>query len=201
MEFENNETTVTSLIQESIRVKQGLLEDQTIRAIAEAARWACEALQAGGKILLMGNGGSAADAQHIAAELVGRFERQRRALPAIALTANTSTLTAIANDYDYTQLFSRQLEAWLAPLDLVIGISTSGNSANVIAAMECARRAGVKTVGLTGEDGGELAASVNLCIRVPSRNTARIQESHILIGHILCRIIDDQIDPPDLRSL
>jgi D-sedoheptulose 7-phosphate isomerase len=195
METELNETLVASLIQESIRVKQELLQNQTGQ-IAEAARWVCEVLRAGGKIILMGNGGSAADAQHIAAELVGRFERQRRALPAIALTANTSTLTAIANDYGYTQLFSRQLEAWLAPTDIVIGISTSGNSANVIAAMELARRQGVKTIGLTGEDGGKLAASVDLPIRVPSRNTARIQESHILIGHILCRIIDDQIDLP-----
>ncbi len=200
MKTELGDTVVASLIQESIRVKQALLQSQTGQ-IAEAARWACEALHAGGKIILMGNGGSAADAQHIAAELVGRFERQRRALPAIALTANTSTLTAIANDYDYTQVFSRQLEAWIAKPDLVIGISTSGNSANVIAAMEWARRNGVKTVGLTGEDGGKLAASVDLPIRVPSRNTARIQESHILIGHILCRLIDDQFDLPDVPSV
>ncbi len=187
-----NETRISRLIQESIRVKQGLLE-AGVADIARAAVWICEAIHAGGKVILLGNGGSASDAQHIAAELVGRFERERRPFPALALTANTATLTAIANDYDYTQVFSRQIEAWAQGGDVVVGISTSGNSANVIAAMETARRRGAKTIGLTGEKGGRLSACVDLCLKVPSSNTARIQEAHILIGHILCQCIEEDL--------
>jgi len=180
---------VTRLIRESIQVKEALIEQQTAQ-IAQAADWMIETFRAGGKILLCGNGGSAGDAQHIAAELVGRFERARGPLPAMALTTNSSTLTAIANDYDYRQVFSRQVEAWAGADDLVIGISTSGNSANVLEAMGMAKRKGAKTLGLTGRTGGLLASSVDLCISVPSENTARIQEAHILIGHILCHLVD-----------
>jgi len=181
--------TIARLIRENIQVKQTLIE-QHLPQISCAADWMIETFRAGGKILLCGNGGSAGDAQHIAAELVGRFERTRGPLPALALTTNTSALTAIANDYDYRQVFSRQVEAWAEARDLVVGISTSGNSANVIEAMAMAKRKGARTLGLTGQTGGRLASCVDLCIPVPSENTARIQEAHILIGHILCHLID-----------
>ncbi len=181
--------TIARLIQDSIHVKQALIEQQ-VAQIAQAADWMIETFRAMGKILLCGNGGSAGDAQHIAAELVGRFERTRGPLPALALTTNTSALTAIANDYDYRHVFSRQVETWANANDLVIGISTSGNSPNVIEAIGMAKRKGTKTLGLTGRTGGHLASSVDLCICVPSENTARIQEAHILIGHILCHLID-----------
>ncbi len=180
---------VVGLIQASIAVKQGLLQI-AVPDIVRAAEWVIASLRAGGKLILFGNGGSAADAQHIAAELVGRFERERAPLPAIALTVNTSALTAIANDYDYRRSFARQMEAWARPEDVAIGISTSGNSVNVLEAIQVAKTRGTKTIGLTGESGGRLATSSDLCIRVPSSNTARIQEAHILIGHILCHLID-----------
>jgi len=180
---------IARLIRESIQVKQALI-DRHVAQIAQAADWMIETFGAGGKVLLCGNGGSAGDAQHIAAELVGRFERTRGPLPALALTTNSSTLTAIANDYDYRQVFSRQVEAWADARDLVIGISTSGNSPNVIEAMGMAKRKGTRTLGLTGQSGGRLASCVDLCITVPSENTARIQEAHILIGHILCHLVD-----------
>lgn len=147
-------------------------------------------LRAGHRIFLCGNGGSAADAQHIAAEMVCRFETNRRALPAIALTTDTSALTAIGNDFGYEQVFSRQVEALCRPGDLLIGISTSGNSANVIAAVEQARMAGVTTLGLLGGSGGKLATLTDHALVVPANETARIQECHILIGHIWCAMID-----------
>ncbi len=150
-----------------------------------------EILRGGGKILLMGNGGSAADAQHIAAELVGRFEKERRGLAAIALTTDTSILTAVANDFHFEQIFARQLEALARPGDLVIGLSTSGNSANVLEAFRVARSLGVKTIAMAGKDGGELARRADLALVVPSQHTARIQEVHITLGHILCAAVDD----------
>jgi len=180
---------VARLILDSIQVKQALI-DQHVAQIAQAAEWIIETFGVGWKVLLCGNGGSPGDAQHIAAELVGRFERTRGPLPAMALTTNSSTLTAIANDYDYRQVFSRQVEAWADARDLVIGISTSGNSPNVVEAIGTAKSKGARTVGLTGRTGGRLASCVDLCISVPSENTARIQEAHILIGHILCSLID-----------
>jgi D-sedoheptulose 7-phosphate isomerase len=153
---------------------------------------ATETLQGGHKILLCGNGGSAADAQHIAAELTGRYKIERRGLPAIALTTDTSALTAIGNDYGYDQIFSRQVEALAQKGDLLIGISTSGNSANVIYAMQQARELGCRTIGLSGKGGGKLSDVCDLNIIVPSDDTARIQEMHILIGHILCQLIDNE---------
>ncbi|MCX7627555.1 MAG: D-sedoheptulose 7-phosphate isomerase [Methylophilaceae bacterium] len=159
-----------------------------IQALAEMAN---TCLARGGKILLMGNGGSAADCQHIAAELVGRFQKERRGLAAIALTTDTSLLTSVSNDYGYEHVFARQVEALCNPGDLLIGISTSGNSPNVIRAMEAAKRKHVVTVAMTGEGGGKLAAFCDLTLAVPSRVTARVQEAHILIGHILCELIDD----------
>lgn len=143
-------------------------------------------LRAGNKILWCGNGGSAADAQHLAAELVGRFQRNRRGLPSIALTTDTSILTAVANDHGYEKVFSRQVEALGVEGDLLVGISTSGNSRNVCLALETARSLGVFTVGFAGEGGGEIAAIADLALCIPSKDTARVQESHILCGHILC---------------
>ena len=149
------------------------------------------AIKNGNKVLLAGNGGSAADAQHIAAELSGRFVKHRKALPGIALTTDTSALTAIANDYGYEHVFSRQLEALAAPGDLFIGISTSGNSQGIINAFESGKKIGCKSLGLSGRDGGRMNGLCDLNIVVPSDTTARIQEMHILIGHILCKAVDD----------
>lgn len=156
-----------------------------------------DALRAGGKILLMGNGGSAADAQHIAAELVGRYLCERKGLPSIALTTDTSILTAVGNDYGYEAIFSRQVEALARPEDVVVGYSTSGNSANVCAAMATAKAMGCYTVALTGQSGGQLVDMVDACIRVPSPFTPRIQEVHAFIGHMLCAIVDDAFDESD----
>lgn len=144
----------------------------------------------GGKILIMGNGGSAADSQHIAAEIVGRFKKERKGLPAIALTTDTSILTSVGNDYGYHYIFARQVEALCRPEDLVIGITTSGNSANVVNAIEAANAIGATTVGLTGGTGGKLNALCNYNIVIPSNVTARIQEAHIFVGHSLCEILE-----------
>ena len=144
-------------------------------------------------MLLFGNGGSAADAQHIAAEFVGRYYLDRPALPAQALTVNTSSLTAIANDYDYDQIFSRQIEAFGQAGDVAIGISTSGNSRNIVEALRVAKRKDMVTVGMTGESGGQLKVEVDYCICVPSRDTPRIQEAHILVGHILSELVEQAI--------
>lgn len=148
-------------------------------------------LRQGGKILFVGNGGSAADAQHLAAEFVGRFEKERRGLAAIALTTDTSILTAVGNDYGFDQVFSRQVEALARPGDVVVGISTSGNSPNVVQALMVAKDLGAITIGMTGESGGKMASICDLCIQVPSKITARIQEAHILIGHIVCAAVDE----------
>lgn len=147
-------------------------------------------LQQGGKILLMGNGGSAADAQHIAAELVGRYLCERQGLAAIALTTDTSILTAVGNDYGYEAVFTRQIEALANPGDVVVGYSTSGTSRNVCAAMTLAKDKGCYTAALTGESGGTLVDMVDLCLRVPSQSTPRIQEAHAFIGHMLCAYVD-----------
>jgi D-sedoheptulose 7-phosphate isomerase len=151
------------------------------------------ALKAGRKVLFCGNGGSAADSQHLAAELVGRFQKERRGLPGIALTTDTSILTSIGNDYGFDRVFSRQVEALAAPGDVVVGLSTSGNSPNVVRALEAAKAIGAVTVGLTGQNGGKLAETSDICIKVPAEVTARIQEGHILIGHIVCQLIDEEV--------
>ena len=160
-------------------------------SIWSASQALATALKAGHKLLLFGNGGSAADAQHIAAEFVGRFVLERRPLPAIALTTDTSALTSISNDYGFEEVFSRQLLALGRPGDVVLAISTSGNSPNVLAGAKAAREHGIKTIGLTGGDGGQLARCVDISIVVPSDNTARVQEWHITIGHILCEIVEN----------
>jgi D-sedoheptulose 7-phosphate isomerase len=149
------------------------------------------ALKNGNKILLAGNGGSAADAQHIAAELSGRYVKERTALPGIALTTDTSALTAIANDYGYHHVFARQVQAFARPGDVFIGISTSGNSQGILNALETAKRYDCKTIGLSGRDGGKMTDLCDLNVIVPSNITARIQEMHILIGHIFCKAVDD----------
>ena len=159
--------------------------------IKKACETAVATLKAGGKILLCGNGGSAADAQHIAAELTGRYKTERGALAGIALTTDTSALTAIGNDYGYEFVFSRQLEALGREGDLLIAISTSGNSGNVVKALELARKIGIKTIGLSGRTGGAMNELCELNLVVPSNNTPRIQEMHIMIGHIICQAIDD----------
>ena len=161
--------------------------------ILEAAQTIHDRLASGGKLLLMGNGGSAADSQHIAAELVGRFKKERAAIPAIALTVDSSSLTALGNDYGFETIFSRQIEALATAKDAVIGISTSGNSQNVIRALNLARNMGAATIGLTGHGGGKMKDCVDICIVVPSDDTARIQEVHITIGHIICEIIEQDL--------
>lgn len=151
------------------------------------------ALRAGGKVLFFGNGGSAADAQHLAAELVGRFAIERAPLPAVALTVNTSSLTAIANDYAFDEVFARQVLALAAPHDVAVALSTSGRSPNVIRGVQAARSKRLVTVGLTGQDGGALKENVDYCVCVPSTVTERIQECHILVGHIPCEIVEDEL--------
>ena len=158
--------------------------------IAEAGERIVETLKRGNKILLCGNGGSAADAQHIAAELTGRYKTERRGLPAVALTTDTSALTAIGNDYGYDRVFERQTEALAREGDLLIGISTSGNSANVLLALQKAREVGCFTLGFSGREGGQMNAVCDLNLVIPSEDTPRIQEMHIMIGHLLCSMVD-----------
>ena len=148
------------------------------------------AIKKGGKILLMGNGGSAADSQHIAAEIVGRFKKERKGMAAIALTTDTSIITSVGNDYGYDYIFARQIEALCRPEDLVIGITTSGNSANVVSAMQAAKEIGAVTIGLTGGTGGKLTAICDYNLIMPSNVTARVQEAHIFVGHCLCEILE-----------
>ncbi len=180
---------VEMALEESIAVKRAVVETIT-EEVATAAAWVAETIRGGGKILLVGNGGSAADAQHIAAELVGRFEGERRPLPAIALTTDTSVLTALGNDYGVETMFARQVEALGRPADLLVAISTSGWSPNVLAAVEAARHRGMRTIALTGAAGDALAAAADLALRVPSTRPARIQESHIAIGHAICEVVE-----------
>lgn len=188
--------TIKSQLEASCLVKQQMLDNTGIlQTIEDAASSCISALKAGNKIILAGNGGSAADAQHIAAELVGRFETERPGLPAITLTTNSSTVTAVANDYEYNNIFRRQVQALGQRGDVFIGISTSGNSPNVVAAIEQCKEQGITVIGLTGETGGKMQQLCDICVRVPSTNTARIQESHITIGHILCSLIDSALTP------
>jgi D-sedoheptulose 7-phosphate isomerase len=161
--------------------------------IEDTGRIICKALKNGNKIFLFGNGGSAGDAQHIAAELMGRFLKERRGLPAIALTTDTSVLTAISNDYGYGHVFRRQVEALAAGGDVLIGISTSGNSENVVLALNEGKKLGCHLIGLSGRDGGIMNEVCDINLVVPSKVTARIQEMHITIGHILCELVDNEI--------
>jgi D-sedoheptulose 7-phosphate isomerase len=167
-----------------------MVTEQLTEPIAECARMLVDALKGGHKLLIMGNGGSAADAQHFAAEMVGRFLLERKALPAIALTTDTSILTAVGNDYGFDEIFKRQVEALAGPGDVLIGISTSGNSLNIKRALEAGKKIGAGTIGLLGRDGGEIGPMVDLNLTVPSIETPRIQETHLIIIHILCDLIE-----------
>ena len=178
-------------VRNSVAVKQELLEDsELLSCTVEIAEIVSEALRNGKKLLLFGNGGSAADAAHIAAELVGKYQRERRGLPAFALTGNLSSLTAVGNDYGFDFIFSRQVEALGVAGDVVIGISTSGDSENVLRAMKTAREKQMTTVGMTGRTGGRLKSSVDYCLAVPSDETPRVQECHIMLGHIVCDLVE-----------
>ena len=178
----------------SAETKQKILNDERfIAKIAEVAQACLAVYRSNKKTMLAGNGGSAADAQHIAAELVGRYGFDRPSIPSLALTTDTSNLTAIGNDYGYDKVFSRQVEGMGQEGDLFIGISTSGNSQNIITAFEAAKAKGITTVALTGRDGGKMAQMADYALIVPSNATPRIQESHILIGHILCDIIEKEL--------
>jgi len=180
-------------VRDSIATKQALLGDPSyLSTVAEIGCVLADAIRQGGKVFFFGNGGSAADAQHLAAEFTGRFLIERRPLPGLALTVNTSSLTAIGNDYSFELVFARQIEALGRAGDVAIGITTSGNSPNVLRAIEAARKLQMLTVGLTGR-GGKLAGAAAYCIRIPSDSTPRIQEAHILTGHILCEIVDREL--------
>ena len=182
-------------------IKEFLAHQETIKKVIEtmqeplleASKIAVETLRNGNKILLCGNGGSAADAQHIAAELTGRYKSERRGLPGIALTTDTSALTAIGNDYGYDRVFDRQVEALANKGDLIIGISTSGNSKNIVSALKLGRELGCKTLGLSGRDGGAMNEVCDVNLIVPSSDTPRIQEMHILFGHTICQIVDNEL--------
>ena len=186
----NNMERVKNFLNTSASLKK-TVADTLSAEIFEAANQIKNRLEVGGKLLLMGNGGSAGDAQHIAAELIGRFKKERKAMPALALTVDTSSLTALGNDYGFETIFERQVEALANKSDAIIGISTSGNSENVVRAINKANSIGAFTIGLLGNDGGKLKDAVNLPIVIPSNETARIQEVHITIGHIICEIIEE----------
>ncbi len=185
-----DEELVRSRLKESAQVKQSMAANAVV--VAKAAEAICGALRAGHKVLLFGNGGSAADAQHIAAELEGRFKKDRRPLPAIALTTNTSSLTAIGNDYDFDDVFERLVRAHAREGDVIIGISTSGSSENVIKGIKAANEINAFSIALCGE-GGKLKTIADLTIAVPSKETARIQETHITLGHIICELVEEKL--------
>src|ERR1035438_5918663 len=188
------ERRVCGSIEASIAVKERLLSNsEVIAAVSKVSQIVVRAVDEGNKLFLLGNGGSAADAQHIAAEFVGRFAFDRPALPALALSVNTSCVTAIGNDYGFDLVFSRQIEALGRPGDVAIGISTSGNSPNVLRALLVAKKMGMHTVGLTSCTGGKLKDVVDYCVRAPSNETPRIQECHILIGHVISELVEQTI--------
>lgn len=189
-----NDTYIIDQIQDTQRIMAEMLAHRPLLATVEAAAQACvKSLRAGGKILLAGNGGSAADAQHIAGELVSRFAFDRPGLPAIALTTDSSVMTAIGNDYGFEKLFTRQVQAQGKPGDVFIGYSTSGKSLNILTAFELARQSGIVTIGLTGNRGGPMTELCDYLLEVPSASTPKIQEGHLVLGHILCGIIEKEI--------
>lgn len=183
---------IRQIIKDSITTKASILYDEAmIKKIEEISKLFIKTLKKGGKILIFGNGGSAADSQHFAAELVGRFQKERRGLAAIALTTDTSILTSLSNDYSFERIFERQLEALAKPIDLVFAISTSGRAKNVIAAVKKAKKLKLKTIALSGKGGGELVKITDLKIIIDSRVTARIQEAHILVIHAICELTEE----------
>ncbi|MFA4983922.1 MAG: D-sedoheptulose 7-phosphate isomerase [Candidatus Omnitrophota bacterium] len=183
---------IKDMLLENIRVKEEMLRT-SITQVMKIAELLIECLRKNGKVIIFGNGGSASDSQHIAAELVGRFKKERQGLPAVAITSNTSILTALANDYGYEAVFSRQIEALAGKNDLAIGISTSGKAKNVAAAIKQASKMGLKTAVLTGSNGAELAKLADAALIIPSSSTPRIQEAHITIAHIICEIAEDTL--------
>jgi D-sedoheptulose 7-phosphate isomerase len=191
MNFETTQARVTSYLREGAELRLRVAQENAA-AIIKGAMAMSKCLQSGGKLLFFGNGGSAADAQHLAAELVGRFVVERPGLAAIALTTNASVLTAVGNDYGFDRIFARQIQALGRQGDVAVAISTSGNSPNVLAAMKQARVQGIKTVALSGNDGGELAREADITVRIVSTKTALIQECHIAIGHLLCDLIEQE---------
>jgi len=183
---------IKQLIQHSIDVKKQLLQnEELLNTIAECSYIITEAFKKGNRVYLCGNGGSASDAQHIAAEFTGRFYTDRKALPAEALHCNTSYITAVANDYSYDVVYSRLVEGITNTGDILIGLSTSGNSGNIVKAIESAKEKGVITIGFTGQKGGKMREICDFLINVPSNDTPRIQESHILVGHIICQLVEE----------
>ncbi|MFA5063412.1 MAG: D-sedoheptulose 7-phosphate isomerase [Candidatus Omnitrophota bacterium] len=183
---------IREIILDSIQIKEELLKNN-ISQILQISEIVIDSIKKGGKLIVFGNGGSASDAQHIVAELVGRFKKDRPALAALALTTNTSIITALANDFGYETVFSRQLEALAGKLDVALGISTSGKAKNVALGFKQARKMGLKTIALTGGDGGELVKLADVSLVVPSGITARIQEAHITIGHIVCELVEENL--------
>lgn len=181
-------------VEETVRLQRQFLEEQG-PAVVAAARMLAALLRAGGRVFIFGNGGSAADAQHLAAEFVNRFQVERPPLAALALTTDTSILTAVANDYDFSEVFAKQLAALGRPGDLAWGISTSGGSPNVLRGLRTARELGLKTLAFCGRDGGEMAPLADIALIVRSHNTPRVQEVHITIGHVLCDLVDYQLYP------
>lgn len=182
---------ILNIWNEHVKVAKALPE--LASAVSSAVDMIYSSLAAGGQLLIAGNGGSAADAQHIAAELTGRFFRERQPFRAIALHANTSALTAIGNDYGYEHVFARELTAHARPGDVLLAISTSGNSANILRAIEAARQCKVVVVGLAGESGGQMRTACDLCLCIPSKSTPRIQEMHITIGHTICELLEERL--------
>lgn len=188
----DNMKRIENCIRDSIRIKEKILEENKIkREISVAAQMIRKTLNDGGKILFCGNGGSASDALHLTGELTGRFQKERHALAAVSLNANVSSLTAIANDYGYEKVFSRQIEGLMKANDVLFAISTSGNSENVYQAVIKAKECDGKTIALLGCDGGKISAISDISIIVPDKKTARIQEVHIMIGHIICELVED----------
>lgn len=186
--------TIQNIIRDSIEVKHQLLEDMHMLAkIEKVTNVITEVFKNGNSVYFAGNGGSAADAQHLAAEFSGRFYKDRKALPSDALHCNTSYLTAVANDYSYDVIYARLLEGLAKPGDILVGISTSGNSGNIVKAFEMAKTIGVITIGFTGSNGGKMKELSDYLINVPSNTTPRIQESHILVGHIICELVEKNI--------
>ncbi|MFH1258951.1 MAG: D-sedoheptulose 7-phosphate isomerase [Elusimicrobiota bacterium] len=182
---------IKELLEESAALKQGLIENE-LDLIEQMAQVILEGYRHGKKLVIFGNGGSAADAQHLAAELVGRYARNRDPLPALALTTDTSLLTALGNDFGFNKIFSRQVEACVERGDVVLAISTSGNSTNIIEGILAAKKKGATVIGFTGGNGGKMKKEVDFCLCIPTKSTPRIQEMHITVGHILCGLVEEE---------
>lgn len=188
--------TISRLIQASIDTKQALLQDAALLGkVQQATEWISDAFNSGHRVWFCGNGGSAADAQHLAAEFSGRFYKDRKALPSDALHCNSSYLTAVANDYSYEEVYARLVRGLAGSGDILVGMSTSGNSPNVLKALEAAREVGSRSIALTGQGGGRMKDVCDLLLDVPSRDTPRIQEAHMLIGHIICQLVEQTLFP------